>query len=193
MDYGKVIILWKWLVQRDFYNQRRRQLKKVVPNKAHLLLAKLEAYYQVVVVTQNVDDLHERAGSKNIIHLHGELLKMRGVDNPNEIYPCEDDILVGDLSPSKAQLRPHIVWFGEDVPMIEKAIKEVETADVLIVIGTSLKVYPAAGLINYVSSKTKIYYIDPNPAIVSGLHMDVVKDKASTGLETVLEFMKECL
>ncbi len=173
----------------EFYNQRRRQLKEVVPNPAHLLLAQLGKYHQVVVVTQNVDDLHERAGSTDIIHLHGELLKMRGVDNSEVIYPCEGDILVGDLSPSKAQLRPHIVWFGESVPMIEKAIEEVKTADVLLVIGTSLQVYPAAGLIDYAPNTARIYYIDPNPAPVGNTKIKVVKDKASTGLEKILEYL----
>ena len=106
----------------DFYNQRRRQLSQVEPNEAHRLLAHLEKRYEVVIITQNVDDLHERAGSHNIIHLHGELLKSRGVDNPEVTYPCTGDIHVGDKSPTGAQLRPHIVWFGEEVPMLEKAI-----------------------------------------------------------------------
>ena len=105
----------------NFYNGLRKQLKSVQPNAAHLLLAELQKDYEVVVITQNVDDLHERAGSKNIIHLHGELLKMRSADDPNEIYDCTGDIKVGDLTPSGAQLRPHIVWFGEDVPLIVKA------------------------------------------------------------------------
>lgn len=132
----------------NFYNGLRKQLKSVQPNAAHLLLAELQKDYEVVVITQNVDDLHERAGSKNIIHLHGELLKMRSADDPNEIYDCTGDIKVGDLTPTGAQLRPHIVWFGEDVPLIVKAAEEVESADIVLVIGTSLQVYPAAGLMN---------------------------------------------
>lgn len=174
----------------DFYNQRRRQLKDVSPNKAHLLLAELQTDYQVVIITQNVDDLHERAGSRNIIHLHGELLKMRGVDNPMEIYPCKGDILLGDVSSTKAQLRPHIVWFGEDVPMIEPAINEVQSADILIVIGTSLQVYPAAGLIDYAPKGTPIYYIDPHPTTNIGKKVNVIAEKASTGLEKVIEILK---
>jgi len=121
----------------NFYNGLRKQLKSVQPNAAHLLLAELQKDYEVVVITQNVDDLHERAGSKNIIHLHGELLKMRSANDPNEIYDCTGDIKVGDLTPTGAQLRPHIVWFGEDVPLIVKAAEEVESADIVLVIGTS--------------------------------------------------------
>ena len=116
----------------NFYNGLRKQLKSVQPNAAHLLLAELQKDYEVVIITQNVDDLHERAGSKNIIHLHGELLKMRSADNPNEIYDCTGDIKVGDLTPTGAQLRPHIVWFGEDVPLIVKAAEEVESADIVL-------------------------------------------------------------
>jgi len=116
----------------NFYNGLRKQLKSVQPNAAHLLLAELQKDYEVVIITQNVDDLHERAGSKNIIHLHGELLKMRSADDPNEIYDCTGDIKVGDLTPTGAQLRPHIVWFGEDVPLIVKAAEEVESADIVL-------------------------------------------------------------
>ena len=141
----------------DFYNQRRRQLLEVQPNEAHRLLAHLEKRFQVVIITQNVDDLHERAGSHNVIHLHGELLKSRGVDNPLVTYPCTGDIRVGDKSPTGAQLRPHIVWFGEEVPMLDQAIEEVYTADVLMIIGTSLQVYPAAGLMNYRKEGTKAW------------------------------------
>lgn len=175
----------------DFYNQRRRQLKEVVPNKAHLLLAELESDYQVVIVTQNVDDLHERAGSTHIIHLHGELLKMRSVDNPYEIYSCHEDIHLGDVTPSNAQLRPHIVWFGEDVPMIETAIDEVKSADILMVIGTSLQVYPAAGLLDYASYNAPIFYIDPNPAIKGTKRIRVIAEKASSGVEKAIAMLKE--
>lgn len=175
----------------DFYNQRRRQLKEVVPNKAHLLLTELESDYQVVIVTQNVDDLHERAGSTHIIHLHGELLKMRSVDNPYEIYPCHEDIHLDDVTPSNAQLRPHIVWFGEDVPMIETAIDEVKSADILMVIGTSLQVYPAAGLLDYASYNAPIFYIDPNPAIKGTKRIRVIAEKASLGVEKAIAMLKE--
>lgn len=173
----------------DFYNQRRRQLSQVEPNEAHRLLAHLEKRYEVVIITQNVDDLHERAGSHNIIHLHGELLKSRGVDNPNITYPCTGDIHVGDKSPTGAQLRPHIVWFGEEVPMLEKAIAQVYSADILMIIGTSLQVYPAASLIDYVKEGTPIFYIDPNPSLHSKGELTVIAQKASTGVAKAIELM----
>ena len=173
----------------DFYNQRRRQLSQVEPNEAHRLLAHLEKRYEVVIITQNVDDLHERAGSHNIIHLHGELLKSRGVDNPNVTYPCIGDIHVGDKSPTGAQLRPHIVWFGEEVPMLEKAIAQVYSADILMIIGTSLQVYPAASLIDYVKEGTPIFYIDPNPSLHSKGELTVIAQKASTGVAKAIELM----
>ena len=173
----------------DFYNQRRRQLSQVAPNEAHRLLAHLEKRYEVVIITQNVDDLHERAGIHNIIHLHGELLKRRGVDNPNITYPCTGDIHVGDKSPTGAQLRPHIVWFGEEVPMLEKAIAQVYSADILMIIGTSLQVYPAASLIDYVKEGTPIFYIDPNPSLHSKGDLTVIAQKASTGVAKAIELM----
>ena len=173
----------------DFYNQRRRQLSQVEPNEAHRLLAHLEKRYEVVIITQNVDDLHERAGSHNIIHLHGELLKSRGVDNPNVTYPCTGDIHVGDKSPTGAQLRPHIVWFGEEVPMLDKAIAQVYSADILMIIGTSLQVYPAASLIDYVKEGTPIFYIDPNPSLHSKGELTVIAQKASTGVAKAIELM----
>lgn len=173
----------------DFYNQRRRQLSQVEPNEAHRLLAHLEKRYEVVIITQNVDDLHERAGSHNIIHLHGELLKSRGVDNPEVTYPCTGDIHVGDKSPTGAQLRPHIVWFGEEVPMLEKAIAQVYSADILMIIGTSLQVYPAASLIDYVNEGTPIFYIDPNPSLHSKGELTVIAQKASTGVAKAIELM----
>ena len=175
----------------NFYNGLRKQLKSVQPNAAHLLLAELQKDYEVVVITQNVDDLHERAGSKNIIHLHGELLKMRSADDPNEIYDCTGDIKVGDLTPTGAQLRPHIVWFGEDVPMIVKAAEEVETADIVVIVGTSLQVYPAAGLMNCAKKDTPIYYIDPRPSISSKDKITVIKDVASTGVAKAIELIKD--
>jgi NAD-dependent deacetylase len=173
----------------DFYNQRRRQLSQVESNEAHRLLAHLEKRYEVVIITQNVDDLHERAGSHNIIHLHGELLKSRGVDNPEVTYPCTGDIHVGDKSPTGAQLRPHIVWFGEEVPMLEKAIAQVYSADILMIIGTSLQVYPAASLIDYVKEGTPIFYIDPNPSLHSKGDLTVIAQKASTGVAKAIELM----
>lgn len=173
----------------DFYNQRRRQLLEVQPNEAHRLLAHLQKRFQVVIITQNVDDLHERAGSHNVIHLHGELLKSRGVDNPLVTYPCTGDIKVGDKSPTGAQLRPHIVWFGEEVPMLDQAIEEVYTADVLMIIGTSLQVYPAAGLMNYRKEGTPVFYIDPNPSLHSRGDLTVIAQKASTGVAKAIELI----
>lgn len=148
-----------------FYNQRRRQLKDAVPNEAHLNLVELEKKFQTVIITQNVDNLHERAGSKNIIHLHGELTKSRSSVDDRLIFDCHDDIKLGDLCPRGSQLRPHIVWFGEMVPMLEVAAKELVDADLVLIIGTSMQVYPAAGLISYAPSGSDIYYIDPNPNI----------------------------
>ena len=173
----------------DFYNQRRRQLLEVQPNEAHRLLAHLQKRFHVVIITQNVDDLHERAGSHNVIHLHGELLKSRGVDNPLVTYPCTGDIKVGDKSSTGAQLRPHIVWFGEEVPMLDQAIEEVYTADVLMIIGTSLQVYPAAGLMNYRKEGTPVFYIDPNPSLHSRGDLTVIAQKASTGVAKAIELI----
>ena len=161
----------------DFYNQRRRQLLQVNPNAAHVALAHLEKDYKVTVVTQNIDDLHERAGSKNVIHLHGELLKVRSVYNEFDIQEWRTDLVLGDVCSNGHQLRPHIVWFGEAVTMIPKAISICESADILLIIGTSLQVYPAASLMHYVSYRTPIYYIDPRPAIVSNQQITVIPEK----------------
>lgn len=153
----------------DFYNKRRAQLLTVQPNKAHEILAELEKQFNVHIITQNVDDLHERAGSSSILHLHGELLKVRSVANEKNIMHWKTDVNIGDCDADGNQLRPHIVWFGEAVPLIEKAIEIVESADILIIIGTSLQVYPAAGLMNYVNQNVPVYYIDPKPASIYDL------------------------
>ncbi|MEO8446271.1 MAG: NAD-dependent deacylase [bacterium] len=145
----------------DFYNQRRRQLLKALPNEAHTSLAKLEAKFDVTVITQNVDDLHERGGSTRIIHLHGELNKSRSSIDENLIYDCKVDIKIGDKCDKGSQLRPNIVWFGEMVPAMDEAIEYVMKADMLIVIGTSMVVYPAAGLIEFTSTGIPKYVIDP--------------------------------
>ncbi|RNC87013.1 MAG: NAD-dependent deacylase [Winogradskyella sp.] len=175
----------------DFYNQRRRQLKAVKPNAAHYKLAELESKYKVSIVTQNVDDLHERAGSTNVLHLHGELRKIRSSGNPKDITHWEDDINLGDLCKNGYQLRPHIVWFGEDVPMIENAISICETADILFIIGTSMQVYPAASLVNFVNSDVPIYYIDPNPATIHNLRVTTIAKPATTGLLDAIGLLKE--
>lgn len=145
----------------QFYNMRRRQLDSVEPNAAHLFLKELESCYDVTVVTQNVDNLHERAGSSHIIHLHGELMKMRSTKNDEVTFPYTKDIKVGDTAPDGGQLRPHIVWFGEMVPELERAAEEVQKADLLLIIGTSLQVYPAAGLVQYAKFGVPVIVVDP--------------------------------
>ena len=146
----------------DFYNARRRQLNEVVPNKAHLIIAELEKYFDVHIITQNVDDLHERAGSTKVIHLHGELKKARPVNSESNIIWWEKDLNLGDLNFEGIQLRPHIVWFGEMVPEMDQAVNLCSKADLFLVIGTSMSVYPAAGLIHYIPENCKVYVIDPN-------------------------------
>lgn len=167
----------------NFYNQRRRQLLQCQPNQAHLALAQLESKYDVTIITQNVDDLHERGGSTDIVHLHGELLKMRGVANDEVIYECEEDIHIGDLCLSGSQLRPHIVWFGEDVPKIKEASYIVGHADMLIVIGTSLAVYPAAGLINFSKDEAPKWLIDPGQMQLPRIpNLQFINEKATVGV-----------
>lgn len=176
----------------DFYNERRAQLPGVRPNAAHLAIAELEKDFNVTVVTQNVDNLHERAGSTRIIHLHGELTKVRPEDCCNETDGFSEEtvfdvgaapIHVGDLAPDGAQLRPHIVWFGEAVPKIEAAIEAVEAADILLIVGTSLQVYPAAGLYRYAGMDTPIYIIDPKDVPVRDSRITHIKDVATKGME----------
>ena len=176
----------------DFYNKRRSELVTVQPNKAHEILAELEADFEVHIITQNVDDLHERAGSKNIIHLHGELLKVRSVANENYIVDWKNDLKIGDFDDKNNQLRPHIVWFGEDVPMIEQAVAIVETADILIIVGTSLQVYPAAGLMNYAAKNVPVYYIDPKPATIYDLPnpIEIIEKSATEGMQIVKNKIK---
>lgn len=177
----------------DFYNARRSQLFTVRPNAAHEAIASLEKEFDVTVVTQNVDNLHERAGSTRIIHLHGELTKVRPENccNDRDGYSEEtvfdigrDEIHIGDMAPNGAQLRPHIVWFGEAVPKIESAIDAVEAADVLLIVGTSLQVYPAAGLYRYARMTTPIYIIDPKDVPVRDGRITHIKDVATKGMET---------
>ncbi|WP_178984050.1 SIR2 family NAD-dependent protein deacylase [Winogradskyella helgolandensis] len=173
----------------DFYNQRRRQLNEVEPNQAHKDLVTLETDHKVTIITQNVDDLHERAGSSNVIHLHGELRKIRSSKNVNNIKVWNEDIHLGDNCEEGHQLRPHIVWFGEAVPMIEKAMEVCQKADILVIIGTSMQVYPAAGLMDFAPAKTPIYYIDPKPAIQSGGKITVIPKSATEGTVDLLSIL----
>ena len=183
----------------DFYNARRAQLFQVRPNSAHLAIAELEKEYKVTVVTQNVDNLHERAGSTKIIHLHGELTKVRPENccNDRDGYSEEtvfdigaDEINLGDMAPNGAQLRPHIVWFGEAVPKIEAAIEAVEAADILLIVGTSLQVYPAAGLYRYAKMGTPIYIIDPKDVPVRDGRLTHIKEVATKGMEVFKNILK---
>ncbi len=175
----------------EFYNQRRRQLLEVQPNKAHLGIAELEKKYEVQIITQNVDDLHERAGSSSVLHLHGELRKVRSTADENLVYDWDKDIHIGDTCKKGSQLRPHIVWFGEAVPMFEKAVELTEKADVLVIIGTSMQVYPAASLVNYIRPNTPIYLIDPKPAITknSFSNLTIIPKRATEGVEELLQFL----
>jgi NAD-dependent deacetylase len=172
----------------EFYNQRRRQLLEVEPNAAHYALANLERRYEVTIITQNVDDLHERSGSTKVIHLHGELLKARSVYDEFDVREWTGDLNLGETCERGYQLRPHIVWFGEAVPMIEKAMRVCEKADLLLIIGTSMQVYPAAGLMHYVPSDTRIFYIDPNPAMESNHQITVFPESATQGVKKFIEF-----
>jgi len=175
----------------DFYNARRRQLKNVRPNAGHYAVAKLEEYFDVDVVTQNVDDLHERAGSKNVLHLHGELTKCRSVLDPLYIADIEGDIHVGDLCPKGGQLRPHIVFFGEAVPKLEKAARIVAKADILIVAGTSLAVYPAAGLVGYAPYDTVFYILDPSPIQIGGRRVIHMKKRFAESMPELTNILVE--
>ncbi len=175
----------------DFYNQRRRQLSSVKPNGAHQLLVELEQHYDVDIVTQNVDDLHERAGSERVLHLHGELLKVRSTRDNNLTYHWENDLNQGDLCELGSQLRPHIVWFGEAVPELKRAIEITSAADYLIIIGTSMQVYPAASLINYAKPHVPIYFIDPKPAIDERYteNLTIISENAQKGMKILMELL----
>ncbi len=172
----------------EFYNQRRKQLLEMEPNEAHRLLARLKSEHQIEIVTQNIDDLHERAGSENVLHLHGELRKSQSTLNPKLVYPIESwELKKGDFCEKGSQLRPHVVWFGEAVPMMDQAEALVADCDLLIVIGTSLNVYPAAGLLYSVKSTAAIYVIDPSPMDISPYKNCVhIQKTASEGLKKLI-------
>ena len=182
-----------WMRNRDlvlrFYNERRRQLAGCGPNAGHTGLAELENHFDVQIITQNVDDLHERAGSTKILHLHGELTKARSTVDPTLIYDIGyRDINNGDKCSRGSQLRPHIVWFGEEVPMMDRAVRMAEEADIFVVIGSSLNVYPAAGLINFAPQKAELWLIDPKDVDAPGYRkVNVIKEKAARGVAILTE------
>ncbi|MFD2565619.1 SIR2 family NAD-dependent protein deacylase [Aquimarina rubra] len=171
----------------DFYNKRRSQLHSVTPNLAHQALVELEKTHQVTIVTQNVDDLHERAGSSQVVHLHGELLKVRSQFDEDLILDWKTDLNIGDFCEHNSQLRPHIVWFGEEVPMLDQAIQITEQADILMIIGTSMQVYPAASLLQFAPHATPIYFIDPKPAIAPKENLTILAERATVGVPKVVK------
>ncbi|HPY67211.1 MAG TPA: NAD-dependent deacylase [Bacteroidales bacterium] len=177
-----------WMRNRElvlgFYNERRRQLEKSQPNAGHKGIAELEKYFDVEVITQNIDNLHERAGSSKVLHLHGELTKVRSTEDPFLVYDIGyNDIKEGDLCEKGSQLRPHIVWFGEAVPMMDEAVRITQTADIFVVVGSSLNVYPAAGLMEFAPSNSSLWLIDPNDVYIPGFRkVEVIKEKASEGV-----------
>jgi NAD-dependent deacetylase len=176
----------------DFYSQRRKQAQSVKPNSAHFALAELEKEYEVTIITQNVDNLHEVAGSSKVVHLHGELFKSRSTKNPELVYQMTSwELKTGDLCELGSQLRPHIVWFGEEVPMMDVAVEIAEEADIFVVVGTSLAVYPAAGLVHYVLPNRPIFLIDPaKPDIRFKSNLNFILKKATVGMEILKEKLK---
>jgi NAD-dependent deacetylase len=181
-DKNKALVL-------DFYNKRRKQVMEAQPNAAHYALVELEKKYDVQIITQNIDDLHERAGSKKVLHLHGEITKSRSSTDATLIYKIKGtDILLGERCARGSQLRPHIVWFGEMVPLMDTANAMAEKATIFMVVGTSMAVYPAAGLIDYTPSKTPKFLIDPNEINIPGIaNLTVIKEKASIGLPLLVK------
>jgi NAD-dependent deacetylase len=174
----------------DFYNMRRKDVANAQPNAAHIGLAELETDFDVHIITQNIDDLHERAGSTKVLHLHGEIFKMRSELNENLIYEIRKDILLGDVAEDGAQLRPHIVWFEEPVPMIEQAAQIAEAADIFVVIGTSLVVYPAAGLVHYTKPAIPKFIIDKNIPYSSMYNITAIDKPATQGITELIKLLK---
>jgi NAD-dependent deacetylase len=172
----------------DFYNQRRRDVMNAKPNAAHLALAELEDHFVVTVITQNIDDLHERGGSKKIIHLHGEIMKSRSSADDDLLYDCTGEIHLGDLCELGSQLRPHVVWFGEAVPMMDAAIAETARSEIVVVVGTSMQVYPAAGLISYAPFDAKKFLVDPKkPEVPSIKNLEIILENASSGVPKLVK------
>lgn len=173
----------------DFYNQRRKQLLGVSPNAGHKALAELEQAFDVSIITQNVDNLHEQAGSSHVVHLHGELFKVRSTVDENHILDWKKDLVLGDVDENGHQLRPHIVWFGEMVPMLETAAEITQQAEIVIIVGTSMQVYPAASLIHYVPKETPIFFVDPRPNIRSSdfENLTIISKTAAEGVPVLVE------
>ena len=173
----------------DFYNKRRKQLHKVTPNQGHFILAELEQHFDVHIITQNVDNLHEKAGSTKVLHLHGELLKVKSTKDETYILDWHNDLTIIHKDPNGFQMRPHIIWFGENVPAIEEAVDLAEKADYFIVIGTSLQVYPAAGIMHYTKPATPVFYIDPNPATFAEITnpLEIIPLSGSQGMALLKE------
>ncbi len=179
----------------EFYNQRRRQLMNAQPNQAHISLVDLESHFETVIITQNIDDLHERAGSTNVLHLHGELLKARSTADPSLVYPWKKDLGIGDTCAAGSQLRPDVVWFGEAVPMLETAARHLVDCAIVLIIGSSMQVYPAASLVSFAPAQAELYYIDPNPAINYELSMRqglrVIARPATIGVPEIVSMVIE--
>jgi len=196
-DVTEVATPMAWLKNQDlvlrFYNERRRQLESASPNAGHTGLAALEKHFRVTIITQNVDNLHERAGSTNVVHLHGELTKARSTADPSLVHDIGyRDINKGDKCEKGSQLRPHIVWFGEEVPMMDEAVRITSEADIFVVIGSSLNVYPAAGLIAYAPGHASLWLIDPNDVCVPvSRHVEVIREGASRGVEILTEGLRD--
>jgi NAD-dependent deacetylase len=194
-DVTEVATPMAWWKDRElvlrFYNERRRQLEKCEPNEGHIGLAKLEKYFDVEIITQNIDNLHERGGSTKIVHLHGELTKARSTVDPSLIYDIGyKDIIAGDNCEKGSQLRPHIVWFGEAVPMMDEAARITGEADIFVVVGSSLNVYPAAGLVSYAPEKASLWLIDPKDVSVPvNRKVKVIKEKASNGVAILTDHL----
>ena len=195
-DINEVATATAWrrnpaLVQ-EFYNMRRKNVIEAKPNAAHYALVQLEELFDVQIITQNIDDLHERAGSTNILHLHGEILKMRSEENERLVYPIYDDIQMGDKAEDGAQLRPHIVWFEEPVPMMEKAAMVTRVADIFLIVGTSLAVYPAAGLVNYAPFDIPKFVVDKKvPYISYAQNITAIEKLATLGMKELLPVIKK--
>lgn len=195
-DVTQVASIDAWHSNRElvlrFYNERRKQLWEAKPNEGHKAVAKLQEWFDVDVVTQNVDDLHEQAGSSKVLHLHGELRKVRSTIDPELIYTLDHwELKSGDLCEKGSQLRPHIVWFGEPVPMIPRAISVVQKADILVVVGSSLVVYPAASLVNYTKSEIPIFVVDPHRPEIFLRNVEYIKEKAGKGLQILLSKLEK--